>query len=427
MSPHVWLLFAQAALVASIVLSLFGLRHRLGLTPLYLVVGTFQYLQIVLATAVRLELAPGVVIDPASVVLFPITTLVVLLTYLEEDAAETRKVAYGVVIANLAAYAVSAVAGWHLMLPDHRNPLNLPTTLFTQSLRLAIGSTAALFLDVLAAIVIFEVVSRWFSRSIFLRLWLTAAAVMALDAVLFSVSVFAGRPEFTAALVYGLAAKTGGATFYAAVIALYLRYVDPPAVPAGEHAAGDVFQRLTYRQRYEEARSRLGRDALTGLYNRGYFDEHAPRQVAHAGRAGHPMSLVVVDVDRLKVTNDRHGHQAGDELVRFVAAQLVTMVRASDAACRYGGDEFVVVLSNADRSSARIFADRLIELVVSQSHALSPVPPWAPASITAGIATYPFDGLNVADLLSRADQRLYDGKRRGGGVAVGAAPAPSTA
>ena len=182
-------------------------------------------------------------------------------------------------------------------------------------------------------------------------------------------------------------------------------------------------QRLTYRQRYEEARRRLGRDALTGLYNRGYFDEHAPRQVAHAGRAGHPMSLVVVDVDHLKAANDRHGHQAGDRLLRFVAEQLMTMVRASDAACRYGGDEFVVVLSNADGVSARIFADRLIELVTTRSQTMAPAPPWAPASITVGIATYPADGLTVADLLARADERLYQGKRQGGGVAMAATTA----
>ena len=140
-----------------------------------------------------------------------------------------------------------------------------------------------------------------------------------------------------------------------------------------------MFQWLTYRQRYEEARTLMTRDALTGLYNRGYFDEFARRQVAHADRAGHAMSLVLIDVDRLKTTNDRHGHQAGDELLRFVAAQVRAMVRSSDAACRYGGDEFVVVLTTADERAARIFSERLLELVTTRSRELSPAPPWAPA------------------------------------------------
>ena len=126
------------------------------------------------------------------------------------------------------------------------------------------------------------------------------------------------------------------------------------------------------------------------------------------------MSLVLIDVDDLKQTNDRYGHQAGDQLLRFVAEQLSRMVRSSDAACRYGGDEFVVVLTNADANAARIFTERLLELVRTRSEALSPAPPWAPATATAGIATYPVDGLTVDVLVDRADSRLYRGKRDGG-------------
>ena len=415
MSTHVLLLIAEAALTGSIVLSLFGLRGRFGLAPVYLVVGAFQYLSIVLATTVRIEVLPGMVIDPASVVLFPITTIVVLLTYIELDAEETRKVAYGVVISNLAVYAVAAVAGWHLVLDGHRNPLDLPVTLFTQSLRLALVSTFALFVDVVIALVVFEAISRRLRASLFRRLWLTLAVVMAVDSVLFYGGAFFGRPGWLGMVASAFVAKLAGATFYSVFVAVYVRYIDaggPGA--AGDRSSRDVFTWLTYRQRYEEARSRLARDALTGLYNRGYFDELGPRQVAHAERAGHPMSLVVIDVDGLKAANDRYGHQAGDQLVRFVADQLTRMVRASDAACRYGGDEFVVVLTNANAAAARIFAERLLELVKARSETLSPPPPWAPVTVTAGIATYPADGLTVEALIDCADSRLYQGKRGGG-------------
>ena len=121
------LLLAEATLTASIVLALFGLRGRFGLAPVYLVVGAFQYLQIVLATAVRIEILPGMVDQPGvGRCSSRITTFVVLLTYIELDADETRKVAYGVVISNLAVYAVAAVAGWHLVIDGHHNPLELP-------------------------------------------------------------------------------------------------------------------------------------------------------------------------------------------------------------------------------------------------------------------------------------------------------------
>ena len=77
--------------------------------------------------------------------------------------------AYGVVISNLAVYAVAAVAGWHLVVDGYRNPLNLPVTLFTQSLRQAVASTAALFVDVVGALVVFEAVSRRLRGSLFLQ------------------------------------------------------------------------------------------------------------------------------------------------------------------------------------------------------------------------------------------------------------------
>ena len=109
------------------------------------------------------------------------------------------------------------------------------------------------------------------------------------------------------------------------------------------------------------------------------------------------MSLVLIDVDDLKVTNDRDGHRSGDELLRFVANQLQGMVRAADAACRYGGDEFVVLLTTGDAAAAAIFAERLIELTDARSRELTPAPPWAPAKLTAGVAAFPADGRTVED------------------------------
>ena len=351
-------------------------------------------------------------------VLYPITTFVVVLTYIALDAEETRKVAYGVVISNLAVYGVAALAGWHLVIDGHQNLLALPPALFTPSLRLALASTAALFLDVVSAIVVFEVVSRRL-HSMFLRLWITASVVMLIDSVLFDGGTPA-RPTRTSGDVRrGLAAKLAGATFYAFALAVYLRYVDKHGVETiGERADGDVFHRLTYRQRYEKVRREMSRDALTGLYNRGYFNEQAARHLAHVQRANHVMSLVLIDVDDLKVTNDRDGHRSGDELLRFVADQLQGMVRAADAACRYGGDEFVVLLTTGDAAAAAIFAERLIALADVRSRELTPAPPWAPAKVTAGVAAFPADGRTVEALLHTADTRLYLGKRMGGGRVV---------
>ena len=118
-SPHLALLIAQASLAGGLVLLLFWLRRRIGFAPLYLVVGAFQYLQLVLTASVRVEILPGLAVSPGTVVLFPLTIVVVLLTYIELDAEETRKVAYGVVIANLAVYALATLARRHLIIDGH--------------------------------------------------------------------------------------------------------------------------------------------------------------------------------------------------------------------------------------------------------------------------------------------------------------------
>ena len=415
METHLLLLIAEATLAGGLVLFLFWLRRFMGLTPLYLTIGAFQYLQVVLASSVQVEMAPGFLVNPGSAVLFPLTIFVVLLTYIERDAAETRKLAYGIVIANVALYVVSMLAAQHVGVDGHRNPLGLPVELLAQSARINLVGTLALFLDVVAVIVVFEQVSRWVRSSLFLRLWLSVLVVMVLDSLLFTTGVFVGNPNFVTILAALVVAKSIATTYYAGLIAVYARLIETPGEKAPEDGPmHDLFHGLTYRQRYEQARSRMTRDALTGLFNRGYFDETAPRHLAHANRAVHQMSLVMLDVDRLKATNDRHGHQAGDALLTFVARQVEQMVRSSDVACRYGGDEFIVVLTTADARAARIFSERLLDLVRTRSLEQAPVPPWAPATVTIGLAVYPDDGLTLPELVLRADERLYAGKRQGG-------------
>jgi diguanylate cyclase (GGDEF)-like protein len=421
MSGHLALLVAQAVLCGGIVLLLFRLRRQLGMAPLYMVLGALQYLQFVFAASLRVDLLPGITAGPATAVLFPLTIFLVLLTYVDDDAAATRQFAYGVVVCNVTLYSVAALAGQHVDLAGVSNPLDLPKALFQQPWRIMFASSAALLLDMIATVVLFE----WLSRrlhGLFVRLWLTAVAIMVLDAVVFSTLGFAGDPAYGRLLTGSLVGKVAGASFYAVVVTGYVRTCERQGGQRGHvDAPRDIFRWLTYRQRYEEARSLMARDALTGLYNRGYFDEFVPRQLAHADRARHPMSLVVIDIDDLKATNDRHGHRAGDALVKFVAAELRHMVRASDAACRYGGDEFVVVLTTADAAAARIFAERLRQNVRANSAALSPAPPWAPATVTVGVATTPADGTTAEALLHCADERLYAGKRQGRDRVIGAA------
>jgi PleD family two-component response regulator len=88
------------------------------------------------------------------------------------------------------------------------------------------------------------------------------------------------------------------------------------------------------------------RDSLTGLYNRRYLDETLEREVSRARREGIPLSLVMLDIDYFKRVNDTYGHQVGDEVLRTLAATLSADIRAEDVACRYGGEEFLILLPN---------------------------------------------------------------------------------
>jgi uncharacterized PurR-regulated membrane protein YhhQ (DUF165 family) len=191
MLPHAALLAAQAMFCGGVLLALFHQRRRVGLGPLYLVLGTLQFAQFVLAVSIRVQVAPGFWISPATAVIFPLTVVVVLLTYVEEDAEATRWLAYGIVICNLTLYAVTTMTGLHLRYPGHDNVLGLATESVQQPWRIILASSLAIVADLIGAIVLFEALSRRVTSSLFLRLWTTAALVMVLDSVLFTTLAFA--------------------------------------------------------------------------------------------------------------------------------------------------------------------------------------------------------------------------------------------
>jgi diguanylate cyclase (GGDEF)-like protein len=415
------ILLAEAALVGGVVLLLYWLRRFIGLAPLFIAVGAFQYLQVVLAASVYVELLPGVWVSPGSVVLFPATIFAVLLIYVQEDAYETRKLAYGLVVCNIALFAVSLLAGQHLTAPGHQNLLNLHPRLFSQSARIVAAGVVALFLDIIGTIVVFEFVSRFTRRWLFVQVWVSLVAIMALDSLVFATGAFLGQENYVTVMASGFVGKGVFATCYTLLLVGYARLIEVPGRdPAGDSTLADVFQMLTYRQRYEEARHRMTRDALTGLFNRGYFNDYAPKQAAQAARHHEPMSLVLIDADHLKNVNDRYGHSAGDRLICVIADVIRDFVRRSDTACRYGGDEFAVVLTAADGRAASVFAERLVARL--EAHARTAHLPFPPqhVSVTVGIATCPAEATTVADLVAVADKRLYEGKRRGGRSVIGA-------
>jgi diguanylate cyclase (GGDEF)-like protein len=180
---------------------------------------------------------------------------------------------------------------------------------------------------------------------------------------------------------------------------------------------------------WERERRRLARmsriDDLTGLYNPRALREQLPAWLGPAARTGRAMTLLMLDIDGFKAVNDHLGHNAGNELLREVAGVLRGAVRVGDAVFRFGGDEFVVLLSDTEAEGARLVAKRFQET----HHAMRQVEPASgyAVSFSVGMATFPKDGKSPEDLLAHADSALYQAKRSGHGAIVRYDPAATVA
>jgi diguanylate cyclase (GGDEF)-like protein len=158
------------------------------------------------------------------------------------------------------------------------------------------------------------------------------------------------------------------------------------------------------------ARAEAGTDTVTGCMNHRGMRRRLDEEIGRAMRAASPLSALLIDLDNFKLVNDRHGHQAGDVLLREVAQTLVREFRAFDRVARYGGDEFVVILPNADLESAAAAAQRSLErLLAIPSFDATPG-----ASASIGVAQWQ-EPMTVNELLEACDGALLRSKRLGKG------------
>lgn len=161
--------------------------------------------------------------------------------------------------------------------------------------------------------------------------------------------------------------------------------------------------------RFNRARAQAELDSLTGLYNRRLFNEFLAREIAAAHRYERFLSLIVFDLDDFKRINDRIGHLGGDAVLCEVADRVRMVVRATDIACRVGGDEFAVILRESNREDAALLSDRIGLAIRSQK-----VAKVGAVKISAGVAELRQDD-TATDLFKRADQALYRAKNAGKG------------
>ena len=154
-------------------------------------------------------------------------------------------------------------------------------------------------------------------------------------------------------------------------------------------------------------------DALTGLFNRRYMESHLGTLIEQAASRGKPLSALIIDIDYFKAINDSHGHDAGDDVLRDFALRIKRSIRGIDLACRYGGEEFVVIMPETDMAVAAMVAERLRRRIAAEPFPIAQGSRQIPVTISIGIAGLRGKDDTAPNLIKRADQALYRAKRDG--------------
>lgn len=152
-------------------------------------------------------------------------------------------------------------------------------------------------------------------------------------------------------------------------------------------------------------------DSLSGLYTHGYFQEKLGEEILGAKKSGQVLSLMILDVDFFKKVNDTYGHPQGDSLLKQLGALITELTRPTDVLCRYGGDEFTIILLNTNRISAVVIAERVREAVEGYEFVLGSQ--IVHVTVSGGVASFPEDAETKKELIEKADFAMYQAKQKG--------------
>jgi diguanylate cyclase (GGDEF)-like protein len=186
------------------------------------------------------------------------------------------------------------------------------------------------------------------------------------------------------------------------------------ALPANDiqalESVADILATATQNARYvDRVRELANRDGLTGVFNRRCFETRMVDEITRAARYGGGVSVLMIDLDHFKQINDEFGHMLGDDVLRAVSAIFVRQLRKVDVVCRYGGEEFAVVLPATQGTSAGAVAEKLRCAVANTQFPGVPYP----VTVSIGVAEFPGNGITRDDVVRAADIALYDAKENG--------------
>jgi diguanylate cyclase (GGDEF)-like protein len=166
-------------------------------------------------------------------------------------------------------------------------------------------------------------------------------------------------------------------------------------------------------QLYEKTVIRAHTDPLTELWNHGHFHYLLQSELEKTKATKMPLSLVMLDIDDFKIYNDALGHQAGDKLLKELASLLKNQSRKMDYVCRYGGEEFTIILPEAGKKEAFLIAERIREDIKNHHFTHEEILPTKQLTVSIGVATFPEDGHAPSELILCSDKALYQAKHKG--------------
>lgn len=408
------LLLVQAVFYFCVMISLFWARRRVGLGVFLCALGVMHFLETYLAAVFYIQLPFGI-ISPGSTVLFSGKLLMILLLYIKEDAATVRQPIYGLLIGNFLIVGLVVVLRNHEVVPAV--PGREPNIAFVDEMGwLMVWGTALLFLDSIGIILLYEQLGRWLRNHQLARIFVASAAMLTFDQFGFFLALHyvTGAPWHV--LYGGWAAKMGAAVVFSLMVFAYLRLVERRSRDLAPAPLSDVFDTLTYRERYLDLLGESGRDRLTGALDRGRFDSAGPELFQSAASIGEPVSLLALDVDAMGRINNSEGRASGDLILRDLTRLLSGTL--GDGRChlfRHGGGTFAILAQGLDHQTAVDLAE-LLRRTIARAE-MSDTGAIVTASV--GVATAPEDGRDLYGTFATAEARLREAKAAGRDRVVG--------
>ena len=256
----------EGAIIASLFLFLFRIRKKYGLGILYACMGLFQFMQVFLTNTIYVELFKNVVVSPGSVVMFTASLFAILLIYIKEDAEETRKIIYTLVVINVVMAILLFIFQINLNNSIYFSQNDLMGNFFGNNAWVFLIGTSVLFIDSLLLIVFYEFLARHIS-SLFLKISITLVAVAVIDSVIFFLGSFWRFENLTTILFSGLVAKGFFSLFYSTLLYFYLKYFEKDENETNDFKFKDFFSGFSYKQRYEVVNKKVEK-AITEIQER---------------------------------------------------------------------------------------------------------------------------------------------------------------